>query len=206
MLVPVIERSLIIAAAAAACYALAERFGTLAAGLIWAAAAACACGAGTALLATSALGRVTWRNRVAGYLIPWGWRLNRGRLWPVPIISWAVWVAVGAAALVLRPGPADDEPGVGPRIALFAAWVADAAALLYVAGTIRQATPGGRVRSLWELAAVIALVIAGSVVLYLSGLPTAALLVGGGPPAVLGGCAAVVVLLVVTLGRNARWN
>lgn len=207
MLFLAVTRFLLVAAAAAACSLLAERYGTRAAGLIWAAAAACACGAGTALLATSAVGRVTWRNRVAGYLIPWGWRLNRGRLWPVPIISWVVWVAIGAAALVLRPGPAAEEPpGLGVRVALFAAWVADAAALLYVAGTIRQATPGGRVRSLWDLAAVIALVLAVSVGLYLGGLATAALVVGGGPPAVLGGCAAVFVLLVATLGRNARWN
>lgn len=206
MILLFVRRVVLISAAAVACYGLAERFGPPVAALIWTVVATGACGLGTVLLRTSPLGRVTWRNRVAGYLIPWGWRLNGGRLWPVAVVSWAVWTAIGGAVLLLRTGSADEQPGVGPRIALFVSWATDAAALMFVLGSIRQVTPGSRVRSLWKLAAVIALVVAVSVALYLGGLTTAALVVGGGPPLVIGGCAALVVLIFVTVGRNTRWN
>ncbi|MBN9520167.1 hypothetical protein J0H58_16835 [bacterium] len=193
-----------VAAAAAACYGLAEWLGTPAFAAIWVATTGAGCALGAALLRTSEIGRVTWRNRAAGYLIPWGWRLNRGRLWPVPLISWAVWAAIGGAVFLLRSGPAEEQPGL--RIALFAAWVVDAAALLFVLGSIRQATPGSRVGSLWRLTAILAGLILTSVGLYLGGMTLAALAVGGGPPAVVGGCALLFVGLVVTIGRNARWN
>jgi hypothetical protein len=206
MIVRFVQRAMLIAAATTACYGLAEAFGPPTAALIWAGIAVIACGVGTVLLRTSPVGRVTWRNRAAGYLIPWGWRLNRGRLWPVAVVSWVGWMAVGAAVFVLRPGSANEDSGVGLRVALFAAWVVDAAALLFVLGTIRQATPGSRVRSLWKLAAVIALVGGASIGLYLGGRSTAALVVGGGPPLAAGGCTGLVVLVFMTVGRNTRWN
>ncbi|AWM40211.1 hypothetical protein GobsT_13420 [Gemmata obscuriglobus] len=200
------RRAALVAAAAAACYGLAEGLGAGPALLLWAAAAAGACVLGAVLLRVSAVGRITWRNRAAGYLIPWGWRLNRGRLWPVAVVSWVVWVAVGAAALLLRPSPGEDGPAVGVRIALFAAWAVDAAALVFILGSIRQATPGGRVGSLWKLVAVIAGLVGASVALHLGDLSRAALLLAGGPPAVLIVIAALFVGLMMTVGRNARWN
>jgi hypothetical protein len=195
-----------VAAAAALSTGLTVRFGPTVAGLIWAAAAAVACAAGAVLLRTSPVGRVTWRNRAAGTLIPWGWRMNAGRLWPVVVVSWCVWVLSGTAAILLRPGPAEESPAVGLRVGLFAAWVVDGAALLYLLGTVRQATPGSRVDPLWAVSAAVLAVIAVSIGLYLGDRPEAALLVAGGPPAVGGGLAGVAVLLVVTVGRNARWN
>ena len=197
-----VQRALLIAAAAAATYGLAEQYGTRTGLLIWAGVTAVACGTGTILLRTSTIGRVTWRNRAAGYLIPWGWRLNRGLLWPVPVVSWVVWTAVGATTVLLRQG----EDALGLRVALFVAWVLDAAALIFILGAICQATPGSRAGSLWKLVTFIAALIATSVGLYLYGLPNAALVVGGGPPLVVAGCVGLVVLFLVTLGRNTRWN
>ncbi|MGL4553310.1 MAG: hypothetical protein ACRC33_19260 [Gemmataceae bacterium] len=195
-----------VGAAAALGTGLAVRFGPTVAGLICAVAAAIACAAGAVLLRTSPVGRVTWRNRAAGNLIPWGWRLNAGRLWPVVVVSWCVWVLIGTAAILLRPGPAEESPGVDLRGSLFAAWVVDGATLLYLVGTVRQATPGSRVGPLWAVSASVLAVIAVSVGLYLGDRPEGALLVAGGPPAVVGGLAGGAVLLVVTVGRNARWN
>ncbi len=201
-----LQRVVLISAAAAACFGLAGRFGPATGAVIWAGVAALACGTGMALLRTSAVGRVTWRNRAAGYLIPWGWRLNRGRLWPVPVISWLVWMAVGTAVILLRPGQAEETPAIGIRAGLSAAWVVDAAALMFVAGSIGQATPGSRVGSLWKLAGAVSVMIAASVGLYLADRPEAALLVGGGPPAVIGASTGLVVLVLMTVGRNTRWN
>src|SRR5688500_10883827 len=106
-----LKRAALLAGAAAAAYGLAVELGPWPAGLTCAVVAAVACAAGTILLRTSGVGRVTWRNHLAGYLIPWGWRLNRGKLWPLPVISWAVWTAACGAAVLLRPAP--DQPSLG---------------------------------------------------------------------------------------------
>ncbi|VTR92423.1 unnamed protein product [Gemmata massiliana] len=197
-----IQRALLVAAAAVATYRLAEQYGTWTGLLIWASVMAVACGTGTILLRTSTIGRVTWRNRAAGYLIPWGWRFNRGLLWPVPVVSWVVWTAVGATVVLLRQG----EGASGLRVALFAAWVLDAGALIFILGAICQATPGGRMVALWKLVTLIAALIATSVGLYLYGLPTAALIVGSGPPLLVSGGVGGIVLIFATFGRNTRWN
>ena len=111
---------------------------------------------------------------------------------------------VCGAAVLLRPVP--DQPSLGLRAALLAAWLIDAAALVYLLGTIARATPGSRLGSVWKLVAVITGVLCASVGLYVGGQTTAALIVGGGPPAVIGGGFGLVVLIFVTVGRNTRWN
>jgi len=195
-----IRNAVLLTAVAAVAYGLTAEFGLWPAFLTCAAVSAVACVAGAILLRTSGIGRVTWRNRLAGYLIPWGWRLNRGKLWPLPVISWAV---CGVAAL-LRPVP--DQPSLGVRSALLAAWVIDAAAIVYLLGTIAQTTPGSRVGSLWKLVAAIAGLIGASAGLYLGGQTTAALTVADGPPAAIGGGFGLVVLILATVSRNTRWN
>jgi hypothetical protein len=197
-----LKRAILLAGVAAAAYGLAAEFGPWSAVLTCAAVAAVACVIGAILLRTSAIGRVTWRNHLAGYLIPWGWRLNRGRLWPVALISWVVWTAVCGAAVLLR----SDEPSLGMRAALLAAWLIDASALVFLLGTVAQATPGSRLGSVWKLAGVTAGVLCASVGLYLGGQTTVALIVGGGPPAALGGVFGLVLLIFATVGRNTRWN
>lgn len=121
--------ALLVGVAAAAC-GLADDYGPWLAVLACTVMAAIAGATGAVLVRTSPVGQVTWRNRLAGYLIPWGWRLNRGKLWPLPVVSWAVWTAVCGAALLLRPAP--DGPPPSTRAALLAAWQVDASALVYL--------------------------------------------------------------------------
>ena len=199
-----IRNAVLLTAVAAVAYGLTAEFGPWPAFLTCAAVSAVACVTGAILLRTSGVGRVTWRYRLAGYLIPWGWRLNRGKLWPLPVISWAVWTAVCGVAALLRPVP--DQPSLGVRSALLAAWVIDAAAIVYLLGTIAQTTPGSRVGSLWKLVAAIAGLIGASAGLYLGGQTTAALTVADGPPAAIGGGFGLVVLILATVSRNTRWN
>jgi hypothetical protein len=202
MILLYLKKAVLLAAVAAAAYGLAVGLGPWPAVLTCAAVAAVACTVGAILLRTSTIGQVTWRNHLAGYLIPWGWRLNRGRLWPVAVISWAVWTAACGAAVLLR----SDEPSLGMRAALLAAWLIDASALVFLLGTVVQATPGSRVVSVWKLVAVITGVLCASVGLYVAGQTTAALIVGGGPPALIGGVFGLVLLIFATAGRNTRWN
>ncbi|QEL16379.1 hypothetical protein [Limnoglobus roseus] len=201
-----IIRAVLIAAVASTCYWLGGECSLGLAILIWAGVTTGACALGAALLRTSRVGEITWRNRAAGYLIPWGWRLSRGRLWVAAVFSWVTWMAVGGAAFAMRPGAMTEPSTTGVRAALFAAWVIDAAALVYVLGTIWQATPGSRVRSLWKLVTVITAVLGASVGLYVTGRPTEALMFGGGPPLAVGGGMGLFVLTVLIFGRNTRWN
>jgi hypothetical protein len=202
MLLMYIRRAILIAVVAGSCYFLAELLGPWLVFLIWGTVAAVGCAVGTVLLRTSKIGQITWKNWVAGYLIPWGWRLNRGQLWPIPFISWSVWMVIGMSAVLLQQGGERIEF----RIALYASWAAQASALLFILGSIRQATPGGRTRSMWKLVAILSLLIVVSLGLYLNSMPNAALIVAGGPVLVAGVCVGAVLLVFATVGRNARWN
>lgn len=199
------RRVALVVAAAGACWGLAVRFGPQDAALAWAVVAAIACVIGAALLRTSPVGRVGWQNRVAAYLVPWGWGLCGGRLWPIPVASWVVWAAVGTATVLLLSG---SEPvagwGIAVRILLFAAWVADGAALLYVLGSLLRHVPPAP--AILKVAAVLGGLITGSVALYLGELPVLALAVAGGPPLLVGGGYALFFGAVLMSGRNARWN
>jgi hypothetical protein len=202
MVILYIKRAILIVAAALACYWLADQYGTTTACLIWASMMAATCGIGTVLLRTSPVSQPTWRNHLAGYLIPWGWRLNRGLLWPVPVISWIVWMAIGAAAMLLRLGSESLEL----RLALFAAWVVDASCVVFLLGTLQQSSPGSRVAAVWKLFVFVATLPVVSIGLYLGGMAVAALAVGGGPPLLAGVVFGLFTLVLLTLGRNARWN
>jgi hypothetical protein len=169
------HRSLLVLGGASACCGLSEPCGGWPAFALWASAVTAACVLGAVLLRTSTVGQVTWKNRLAGCLLPWGWRLNAGRLW-VAAVSWLVWASLGGAVTVLREG----EGHAGVRLGLLAAWIIDVGALAFALGSVRQATPGGRVGVLWVLVAVIAALLGVRVGLYAAGLPLAALVAGGG--------------------------
>lgn len=200
----------LIALAAAGCAWLVGNCGPVAAGVVWGVAALVGCGVGTVLLRTSPVGRVNWQNHIAAVLVPWGYRVGGGRLWPIPMVSWAVWMTVWAGAVVLTSWPgADPLTGweIALRIALGAAWAIDGLALGHTVATLRQhfsaASRSGR--TLIPIAAVIAGLIAGSVLLHLLGLTPLALLLAGGPPLLIGGGYALF-LAVLLFGRGGRWN
>src|SRR4051812_19605995 len=97
----------LVAAVAAAAYGLAVEFGPWPAVLTCSAGAAVGCVAGAVLLRTSGVGRVTWRNRLAGYLIPWGGAAEPGEAVAAP------GHLVGGVDCGLRGGGA-ALPGSGP--------------------------------------------------------------------------------------------
>lgn len=200
----------LIAVAAAVCAGLVNQFGPITSGAVWAAVALVACGVGTILLRTSPVGRVSWQNRTAAYLVPWGGRVGGGRLWPIPVVSWVVWMTVWAGAAVLTPPETTPLTGweIVMRIGLGAAWAIDGLALGHMLATLRQhfsvASRSGR--SLLNISAVIVGLIAGSLLLHLLGLTLLALLVAGGPPLVIGGGYGFFLAVLLIFGRGGRWN
>jgi hypothetical protein len=204
-----LHRVILVLVAVGACFGLAKALGPWAALAIWSSAAALGCGVGTVLLRTSAVGRVTWKNRVAGYLIPWCGRINRGRLWPIPVVSGAVWVFLGGATILVTSLPHEDPP-VGDiwRVRLLAAWVVDGGAFLFLLGGLVQSFPWDSrgARFLLKAAAVVLAIIVGGLLLFVSGHTRTAVLVAGGPPLVLGSIFLSFFGLLLLFGRNARWN
>lgn len=208
MFAHLIRQCVLVAGAATAVFFLVVRFGVGIAATIWAGVSLLACVTGAMLLRTSAVGRITWKNRVAAYLVPWGWRLGKGLLWPIPVASWAVWLAVAAVVLVLMPPVDVAEPGFGWRIALGVGWAVDAAALMYLVGTLRQHysfTSGRAGHSLRVVSMVLIGLIAASAAVVAIGWPHLAVMVAGGPPLAVGVAYGLFVGAMLVFG-NGRWN
>ncbi len=218
MIFSLVQRAILILLAVMAVWGLGLFLGGGMALAVWAAVGAIACCAGTLLLWTSATDKVTWKNRLAGCLIPWGGRLNGGRLWPIPVISWLVWMAIAAATVwLMLASPAEPEVGQGDgvktadriaHILLLVAWIVDGSTIVYVLGTLSQAGAGSSSHrnTLLKTVAIIFAIIVGSVILHGVGATRLALTVAGTPPLIVGGGFGLFLAAVLVFGRKVRWN
>lgn len=177
------------------------------------------CGLGALLLRSTALGTITWRNHVGGWLLPWGYTLGRGQLPGITAVCATIWTLLATCSILARAtsvAPVATQPGTAATIAATAsmpwllvfAWVVDGTALLYLLKTVLTAFgPGTRASlSLWRLVSVLTGLLVGSVVLHLLGHSSLATLVAGGPPLLVGGFYGLWIVAMLTFGRNARWN
>jgi len=191
-----IQRLALAAVAVAGGMAAGQRFGVaggLAAGALAAAASA---GLGVALLARSAVGEVTWRNRLAGWLLPFG------GLFGATTLGGLALTAGGLLAGFAASGAAARGDGY-----LAAAWALDFVVVANLAAIALRHSPGSSSRRsvLVQTAAVGALGL-GSVAFAAAGRPALAAAVAAGPILALAALYGLFVLLMVTVGRNARWN
>lgn len=177
-------RVLFVAVAAAVAWGLMRALGPWAGLLAWAGLSGAGVLLAVGLLRASDIGRLTWKNRVAAWLMPWGMGLLGRTLTPMAVTSWGVWVAIGVGvALLTRAGPTVGEPSRW-AVLLFAGWAIDLAALVAVGGIYvrNYAGSGGSAgRSLLKLMGMLGLLIAGSTALWLTGQPRAAALLALGP-------------------------
>lgn len=172
-------------------------------------------GLGASLLRTTRVGEVTWRNRAAGLLLPWGFLFYRAGL-PGMVAGCAfVWAAL-AGLVLLGHAPAPIVQNGAPAVAgaagvswwLVAAWILDGACLCCVLSVlIKNWAPGVTAnRSLAKVAGVLTLMLVGSIALHLGGFGSSAVLVAAGPTLGVGGVYLLFVAAMVVFGRNARWN
>jgi len=172
---------------------------------------------GILVLQRSKVGQMTWHNHLAGWLLPWGYGLARGKLVGIGAVSAVVFTAIAGAVILVTtmtaraPAAVPVATGATPAAALswllVVAWMVDGAALLHLVSVLSKSSAGSSsARTLWKLSAVLMALLGGSIALLLAGHPSAALWVAGGPPLVIGVCYGLFVLLMVTVGRNARWN
>lgn len=170
---------------------------------------------GALVLRTTKVGEMTWKNTLAGYLLPWGYHLGGGTLPGLVLGCVAVWAAL-AAAVLLGSAPAaavatPNQPAAvsaGTPAWLVLAWIVAGAFLFWMGGQLRRYyQPGSSVtRSQAKLVFAVAAMLVGSVVLNQLGHPGLALLVAGGPILVVGGGYALFLGVMLMFGRNTRWN
>lgn len=176
----------------------------------WAAVAFLAASAGLALvgcfvLRTTAIQQITWRNHLAGHLLPFAQCMGGGTLLRVGASSVLGSAAVGGAVFVWLALAANGTP---PGWPLALAWLLDLLTLLFVATTTtrsyRFGAPGARQAR--RVLAFVLVQVGVSLALHLTGHPTLAALVAGLPQALLLAWLLLYLGIVLTAGRNARWN
>jgi hypothetical protein len=173
------------------------------------------------LLSRQPMGRIGFINRAAGLVLPWGFRIGKGRLWPAVLTSWLIWSAVGAAVIALASGgvgaggatDGGSSSFVTLRVLLFLSWLIDGGALLYVVGVaiVNRSGSGGMKASLLKVTSFLAVVLIASMVLTFTGSGSAArlslaLAISCGPPLLFGAGYGVFLGVMLTAGRKARWN
>ena len=184
------------------------------AALVIAVLAGLAVACGNWLLLQTGIGELSWRNRCAGWLMPWGYVVGRGKLLPLAATSAVVWAGLGWSGLVAA---ATSEPAAAhagwrlPSLLTFAtmtSWIVGGGALLYLVGQLAR-SPNWRRRpgsTLAKCCAIVCLLLLASLALRLAGYPRLACLISGGPPAVLGSLFGLWTLVLLIAERQARWN
>lgn len=170
---------------------------------------------GALVLRATRVGEVTWRNRLAGFLLPWGYFLGRGQLPGIVLGCVLVWAALAGAVLLghgVQPAaPIGAQPAnVAPGLSwwLLIAWIVDGACLIYMIGMLRKHfVPASQVtRTQGKLVLLLVAMLAGSIALHLGGNGGLALTVAGGPTLLVGGGYGLFLGFILVFGRNMRWN
>jgi hypothetical protein len=178
---------------------------------------ACSCGAaGYWLLLSASETSLSWKNYVAGWLIPWGYGLAPQSLASVAGISTLVWtmlVGLGAmAAFFSNSTAAAGTPRATPStllsLLLLGAWVLHGGSLLYLLEHLSQqpaiTKPPGSTMAI--TAALIFLAFLASLGCRYSVMPRLALLIAGGPILLVAILYTLLALLILLGGSSSRWN
>lgn len=215
---------LVVVTAACLCVWMTTRWGAWAALGIFAVGIGVICVATAAVVHRQPIGTMTLANYVMGIVLPWGYRVGKGRLLPVVLISWGVWVLIGLSAVLatharMQPTAATSpavaaaapERGVVVMTLLAVAWVVDGAVLLRCVEVFAtHAHPTHIVRTLGPATLFLVAILAGSISLVsVNRSATAArvaLVIAGGPPLVAALGLGFVLAVVLAAGRKTRWN
>jgi hypothetical protein len=223
----ILIRGLSLVAAGAICAELALKLGPWRAMALWAIGVAVVGGVVAFLMhRQSPPEKVSWINYLAGAVLPWGYRIGRGKLWPIVVTSWAIWMLLGVAVIMATARTATTAAHADSEVAaatmpakrasvvmtlLCLAWLVDGGALLRCIGLVAtSANPRHMMRSLAVPMLVLAGILVASIALVVANSTAIAaqlaLLIAGGPPLLVGGGYGIFVLVMLTAGRNARWN
>ena len=179
------------------------RFGLPQGLVVWSGVAAALCGLGALLLSRQPVGVSTASGQLGAAVLRWGYKVGRGQLPGIIVVSWLIWVALGAAVMAVTLFRTEQ---LMPWMIL--AWTIDGGALLYLIGLM--ATRTGRTQSalLMPLLAVLGM-IGVSALLWHRGTESAretALLLGGAPIPVLAAGYGLMMAAMMLGGRKGGWK
>jgi len=163
------------------------------------------------------VGKVTVFNYLAGIVLPWGYKIGRGKLLPIVIESWIRWVLLGAAVVALTAhgfdslAPSGYHRGPVVSTLLLLCWVIDAAVLFRIVTmlAIRANDNPLPPKTFPPILALFGMIVvsAGLVIFgHSAAADRIALLICGGPILLIGGGYGLFLLVMMTAGRKARWN
>lgn len=216
----VIFKAMLVVVAAAACWGLLHGVGRWTGLALWIALMGAACATSAMILRTAKVGELSWKNRQAGYFLPWGYGLAGGKLQKIALFSWLGWVLVGLGVAVMMaptpsvaPTPTATASSAGPvwRWLVFGVWAINTSAIIYLLGTlVKNFSPGSSSgRSLIKVMALMIIFTSASVALHSAGYPRWAVLIGGAPMGLLGlffGLYIGLILGASAVGKPVRWN
>lgn len=206
-----LHRVILIALAALAGVLLANRFGLWTAAPAWSLGMLIACSAAAFLLSRQPVGSRNAINQLAGWLLPWGWRLTQGLLARMVAVSSLVWALQGTAAAALAAAGEPDgqqNSSIALKAMLYLAWLILGWGVLYLLGVMvsnRRVSPPLVVPTL-----ILVGLIAASAAVFLRapsrGTLISAVLLAGGPIAVIGVGYGFFVGVLLIAGRKTNWR
>src|SRR5215467_8248119 len=69
--------------------------------LVWAGVVAALCGLGALLLSRQPVGQATASGQLGAAVLRWGYKVGRGQLPGIVVVSWLIWVILGGAVIAL---------------------------------------------------------------------------------------------------------
>ncbi len=168
------------------------------------------CTTAALLVRSSAIGKITWKNRIAGYLIPWGHALRWGALVPIVITSWILWILIAIAVhLLTRDMPLHaNRPSIPPinliGVLTFSCWFIFTWAILYLVGNAKSnfGFSSNSGQTMIMLVALLTAILIASATMRYIGNSTLSLLLTGIPLAIVLVIATIYLVAVLLLFRK----
>lgn len=189
---------------------LAHRVGVAVSIVLSSVTAAAICSGVAWLLHHAPMGRVSPINRLAPVVLPLGFNIGHGKLWPVVVCSWLGWTIVAGVAAFHAVthfrllGRAAVGHGHVLHFAMMAILLVDAVGFSYLtqlaAKRLKLRSPG--LVAMATVLSIIAGSMIGAILVWNAGWPTLGTFLAAGPPLVVGGFYGLFFLVT----RNQRFN
>ena len=170
---------------------------------VWSGLVAVLCGFGALLLSRQPVGVATASGQLGAAILRWGYKVGRGQLPGIVVVSWLIWVALGAAVMAVTLFRAE---ALTPWMIL--AWTIDGLALIYLIGVMTTRSGRTRIALLTPLLAVLGMIgLSGA--LWRAGTESAretALLIGGAPIRLLAAGYGLMMAAIMLGGRKGGWK
>jgi|KBSMisStaDraftv2_1062788.scaffolds.fasta_scaffold152257_3 hypothetical protein len=170
---------------------------------VWSGLVAALCGFGALLLSRQPVGVATASGQLGAAILRWGYKVGRGQLPGIVVVSWLIWVALGAAVMAVTLFRAE---ALTPWMIL--AWTIDGLALIYLIGVMTTRSGRTRIALLTPLLAVLGMIgLSGA--LWRAGTESAretALLIGGAPIPLLAAGYGLMMAAMMLGGRKGGWK